>query len=1024
MTAARTHRRLPGFRFEPQPPPLAEKLPRMDVAVFVGFAASGPLHLPVVVEDAAQFEAVFGPDAPLAWDRARGEQVRAYLGPSVRAFFRNGGRRCWVVRVAGAARENRFPVAGLARLPRGGRLQPAYARARARGSWSDSWQAGAVLTPRPLALGRFDSPTDFELEVSAPDEVVAGDLLRFTFAEGFVPLVVVRAVEPLARESQHMTSAAGGARRLRVRVTGGPVQWFRLPGAEPPAGAGVARVLTARGRRCRAAAHAPPGAEWRDGAPATLNLELPSTDAPAPGSFVRAAFGPARLWLRADGVRVIDPEGAGGEKVLQVSGEALWVEEGAPGAALSPPTRCEKLLFELLVRRGDAAPSRLTGLAFTGAHPRFWSALPVDEQLYRERAALAENPHEEVWRDAAGPRFPLAGREEDDAEAVYFPVVMPTFTSPYLGPLRPRSSALERDGLATFDAGLFLDSELAPVGLENLLTQADFLRYQSPRPRPLRGLHAALAIEEATIVAVPDAVHRGWSFEPVERPAPAPSEPLPHPERLGRRCGAREEEGAAEPPDEGQFLDCHVVRLEAPALVLEQTDEAGTLTLSWSSEIDERGFVVEEAASPDWRGASEIYRGDARQLVLAGRDLRLRTYFRVRAEVAGLSSEWLELQGEFDEDGALVLTWPALLEVKYVLEEAALPDWGDAAAVYEGTQNRLTLYSRHDGSYFYRVRAVVGELTSDWSAGVAAYVGGASGWGLKPPASFRADTLLEVHCALLRTCAARGDLFALLSLPEHYREGDAVRHAAAVKPPPRLSLAAPPSGGLALGPVAPLGYGETRALSHGALYHPWLVSRESDLSEALRAVPPCGAAAGVLALRSFKRGAWVAPANEPLRGVVALAPSILPASRAALQEAQVNLFRQEPQGFLALAADTLSDDEELRPIGVRRLLALLRRMSLRLGATYVFEPHSEAFRRLVKRGFEGMLGEMFQRGAFAGATPSASFQVNTGSELNTPQLTDQGRFIVELKVAPSLPLTFLTLRLVQSGDRGLATEER
>ena len=75
MTVARTNRRLPGFRFEAQPPPLAEKLPRMDVAVFVGFAATGPLHLPVVVEDAAQFEAVFGADAPLAWDRARGEMV-------------------------------------------------------------------------------------------------------------------------------------------------------------------------------------------------------------------------------------------------------------------------------------------------------------------------------------------------------------------------------------------------------------------------------------------------------------------------------------------------------------------------------------------------------------------------------------------------------------------------------------------------------------------------------------------------------------------------------------------------------------------------------------------------------------------------------------------------------------------------------------------------------------------------------------------------------------------------------------
>jgi phage tail sheath protein FI len=160
-----------------------------------------------------------------------------------------------------------------------------------------------------------------------------------------------------------------------------------------------------------------------------------------------------------------------------------------------------------------------------------------------------------------------------------------------------------------------------------------------------------------------------------------------------------------------------------------------------------------------------------------------------------------------------------------------------------------------------------------------------------------------------------------------------------------------------------------------------------------------------------------------LRGVVSLAPPILPAARQGLQDAQVNLIRREPRGFLALSADTLSDDEDLRPVNVRRLLILLRRLALRLGATYVFEPHSEAFRRQVKRGFEAMLGEMFERGAFAGATPADSFQVNTLSELNTPQLADQGRFIVELKVAPSLPLTFLTLRLVQSSDR-VAAEER
>ena len=95
-----TLRRLPGVHFERQAPPLQEVLPRMDIAGFVGFAASGPLDVPVPVEDPTQFARVFGADAPIAWDRRRGESARGLLGPAVRAFFRNGGRRCWVVRVA------------------------------------------------------------------------------------------------------------------------------------------------------------------------------------------------------------------------------------------------------------------------------------------------------------------------------------------------------------------------------------------------------------------------------------------------------------------------------------------------------------------------------------------------------------------------------------------------------------------------------------------------------------------------------------------------------------------------------------------------------------------------------------------------------------------------------------------------------------------------------------------------------------------------------------------------------------
>src|SRR5215213_5570045 len=95
--------RLPGLRFETARPPTPPGLPRMDVAAFVGFASAGPVGLPVPVDDEVRFRAIFGPDLPLAWDAERGETSYAHLAPAVREFFRNGGRRCWIVRVADEA---------------------------------------------------------------------------------------------------------------------------------------------------------------------------------------------------------------------------------------------------------------------------------------------------------------------------------------------------------------------------------------------------------------------------------------------------------------------------------------------------------------------------------------------------------------------------------------------------------------------------------------------------------------------------------------------------------------------------------------------------------------------------------------------------------------------------------------------------------------------------------------------------------------------------------------------------------
>ncbi|MCP4925667.1 MAG: phage tail sheath family protein [Gammaproteobacteria bacterium] len=62
---------------------------RSDVPAFIGIAEKGPLDTPVPVESFRQFQAYFGNFIGAG-----------YLAYSVRAFFDNGGRRCWVVRVA------------------------------------------------------------------------------------------------------------------------------------------------------------------------------------------------------------------------------------------------------------------------------------------------------------------------------------------------------------------------------------------------------------------------------------------------------------------------------------------------------------------------------------------------------------------------------------------------------------------------------------------------------------------------------------------------------------------------------------------------------------------------------------------------------------------------------------------------------------------------------------------------------------------------------------------------------------
>ncbi len=343
----------------------------------------------------------------------------------------------------------------------------------------------------------------------------------------------------------------------------------------------------------------------------------------------------------------------------------------------------------------------------------------------------------------------------------------------------------------------------------------------------------------------------------------------------------------------------------------------------------------------------------------------------------------------------------------YELQESATADFAIAVTLQQGPLTLFNAIGKPRGTWHHRVRARDGQRVSPWSHRLQVRIGH-SDFELRP---FQDTDLLAVHRLMLRIAAARGDLLAVQALPQQAQWTDARLHADRLRKPDHTAE------------VPGLLPDEVRALSHGCLQHPWLQLRSG---ERVISAPPDGATAGQLAASAWQRGAWLAVANRPLKDVLGVSLPASTVERQALLEAQVNPVVSAAHGVVLAGEDTLYQiDADWRPVHVRRLMALLRRAALRRGNQYVFEPNGPTLHRTIERAFESLLGELMQRGAFAGRNAREAYQVVVVDDgLNSPASIDMGRLFIELKVAPAQALRFLTVRLVRAGDRVRAQENQ
>ena len=199
---------------------------------------------------------------------------------------------------------------------------------------------------------------------------------------------------------------------------------------------------------------------------------------------------------------------------------------------------------------------------------------------------------------------------------------------------------------------------------------------------------------------------------------------------------------------------------------------------------------------------------------------------------------------------------------------------------------------------------------------------------------------------------------------------------------------------------------------------PLLKTIIDQAKNAVTAMPPSGAIAGVYASVDAARGVHKAPANVSLNSVIGVTDLI---SHEDQQDLNVDVVAGKSinairpftgKGILVWGARTLAgNDNEWRYVSVRRFFNMVEESSKKGTERFVFEPNDANTWTKVKTMIENFLINQWRAGALAGSTPDKAFFVKVGlGQTMTPQDVLEGLMIVEIGMAAVRPAEFIILR--------------
>jgi len=233
----------------------------------------------------------------------------------------------------------------------------------------------------------------------------------------------------------------------------------------------------------------------------------------------------------------------------------------------------------------------------------------------------------------------------------------------------------------------------------------------------------------------------------------------------------------------------------------------------------------------------------------------------------------------------------------------------------------------------------------------------------------------------------------------------------------RFAILAVPSALTAQEAVSWFRYTLQRFSKWAALYWPWVKIADplSDNRDLL--IPPLGHIAGIYARTDNDRNVGKAPGgvvDGQLRFVTGLETEPDIEERNTVYPNKINpLIASAATGRAVWGVRTISNQSDWRYISTRRMFMFAERSVYNSTFWIVFENNGPALWTRIKAQLEGFFLNLFNEGILAGAQPSEAFIVTVDSTNNSPESIDAGQVIIDIALAPQKPAEFVRFRFTQ-----------